>query len=159
MRNPILALVLSLVIDALAQSPETFKTRLAPVASDATMKTNIAGAGTATATLAGTKFTVNGTFEGLKSNATMAHIHQGTAPGVRGAKLLDLHEEELLHEVLDMMACKAAVKAGDPLTPGEIEALLARRDLVERSSNCPHGRPTALVLSRNDLDRQFGRLG
>ena len=33
-------------------------------------------------------------------------------------ELLDLHEEELLHEVLDMMACKAAVKAGDPLTAG-----------------------------------------
>jgi DNA mismatch repair ATPase MutL len=32
-------------------------------------------------------------------------------------ELLDLHEEELLHEILDMMACKAAVKAGDPLTP------------------------------------------
>ncbi len=56
-------------------------------------------------------------------------------------ELLDLHGEELLHEVLDMMACKAAVKAGDPLTPAEIEALLVRRDLVERSSNCPHGRP------------------
>ena len=61
-------------------------------------------------------------------------------------ELLDLHEEELLHEVLDMMACKAAVKAGDPLTPAEIEALLARRELVERSSNCPHGRPTTLRL-------------
>ena len=46
-------------------------------------------------------------------------------------ELLDLHEEELLHEVLDMMACKAAVKAGDPLTPQEIEALLSRRELVE----------------------------
>ena len=62
-------------------------------------------------------------------------------------ELLDLHEEELLHEVLDMMACKAAVKAGDPLTPAEIEALLARRELVERASNCPHGRPTTLRLS------------
>ena len=42
-------------------------------------------------------------------------------------ELLDLHHEELLHELLDMMACKAAIKAGDPLTPPEIEALLARR--------------------------------
>ena len=32
-------------------------------------------------------------------------------------ELLDLTQEELLHGVLDMMACKAAVKAGDPLTP------------------------------------------
>ncbi len=74
-------------------------------------------------------------------------------------ELLDLHGEELLHEVLDMMSCKAAVKAGDPLTPAEIEALLARRDLVERSSNCPHGRPTTLRLSLRDLDKQFKRTG
>jgi len=74
-------------------------------------------------------------------------------------ELLDLHEEELLHGVLDMMACKAAVKAGDPLSPGEIEALLARRELVERSSNCPHGRPTTLRLSLRDLEKQFKRTG
>ncbi len=73
--------------------------------------------------------------------------------------LRDLHEEELLHEVLDMMSCKAAVKAGDPLTAGEIEALLARRELVERSSNCPHGRPTTLRLSLRDLEKQFKRTG
>jgi len=72
---------------------------------------------------------------------------------------LDLHEEELLHEVLDMMACKAAVKAGDPLTAQEIEALLARRHLVDRSSNCPHGRPTTLKLSLKDLEKQFKRTG
>ncbi len=72
---------------------------------------------------------------------------------------LDLHDEELLHEVLDMMACKATVKAGDALTPGEIEALISRRDLVERSSNCPHGRPTTLKLSLRDLEKQFKRTG
>jgi DNA mismatch repair protein MutL len=74
-------------------------------------------------------------------------------------ELLDLHEEEVLHEVLDMMACKAAVKAGDPLTGPEIEALLARRELVERSSNCPHGRPTTLRLTLRDLEKQFKRTG
>lgn len=72
---------------------------------------------------------------------------------------LDLHEEELLHDVLDMMACKAAVKAGDALTAGEVEALLARRHLVDRSSNCPHGRPTTLKVSLKDLEKQFKRTG
>jgi DNA mismatch repair protein MutL len=74
-------------------------------------------------------------------------------------ELLDLHQEELLHELLDMMACKAAVKAGDPLTGPEIEALLARRELIERSSNCPHGRPTTLRLTLRDLEKQFKRTG
>jgi DNA mismatch repair protein MutL len=74
-------------------------------------------------------------------------------------ELLDLHEEELLHEVLDMMSCKAAVKAGDVLSPAEITALLSRRELIERSSNCPHGRPTTLRLSLRDLEKQFKRTG
>ena len=65
--------------------------------------------------------------------------------------------EVVIHEVLDMMACKAAVKAGDPLTQPEIEALLEKRHLVEKSSNCPHGRPTTLRLSKADLNRQFKR--
>jgi DNA mismatch repair protein MutL len=65
--------------------------------------------------------------------------------------------EAALHEVLDMMSCKAAVKSGDRLTPEELAALLARREDVERSSRCPHGRPTTLRLSLADLDRQFGR--
>lgn len=65
--------------------------------------------------------------------------------------------EALLHEVLDMMACKAAVKAGDALSQGELEELLRLREVVERSSNCPHGRPTAIRVSIRDLERSFGR--
>lgn len=65
--------------------------------------------------------------------------------------------EMLLHRVLDMMACKAAVKFGDRLTHAEVEALLARRELADRSSNCPHGRPTTLHLTLRDLERQFKR--
>jgi DNA mismatch repair protein MutL len=65
--------------------------------------------------------------------------------------------EEVLHEILDMMACKAAIKAGDPLSVEEIDALMKRRHLIEKSSSCPHGRPTMLRLSKTDLDRQFKR--
>jgi DNA mismatch repair protein MutL len=65
--------------------------------------------------------------------------------------------EEITNDLLSMMACKAAVKAGDPLSPEEIQALLAKRHLVDRSTNCPHGRPTSLQLSIKDLERQFKR--
>ncbi len=66
---------------------------------------------------------------------------------------------DLVDELLHMMSCKAAIKAGQRLSPEEIESLLEQRHLVDDAHHCPHGRPTALVLSRTDLDRQFGRLG
>jgi DNA mismatch repair protein MutL len=49
------------------------------------------------------------------------------------------------------------VKAGDPLAPAEIAALLDGRHLAQDSHHCPHGRPTELVFTREDLDRQFKR--
>lgn len=67
------------------------------------------------------------------------------------------NSEELLGRALDTMACKAAVKAGDSLTDGEIENLVAQREIVERSSNCPHGRPTAIRLSLTQLEKEFKR--
>lgn len=65
--------------------------------------------------------------------------------------------EAVLHEVLDMMACKAAVKAGESLSEADLAEMLALRDTVDRASNCPHGRPTALRLTLAELERQFGR--
>jgi DNA mismatch repair protein MutL len=66
-------------------------------------------------------------------------------------------EEAVLHEVLDMMACKAAIKAGDKLSEGELADLLAMRESIERASNCPHGRPTSIRLTIKELERRFGR--
>jgi DNA mismatch repair protein MutL len=89
---------------------------------------------------------------------------RGVSAGVFLRELLDhmtedetVDSERLLGEVLNMMACKAAVKAGDPLTPGEIEALLARRETAEKASSCPHGRPTTIKLTLRDLEKQFKR--
>jgi DNA mismatch repair protein MutL len=65
--------------------------------------------------------------------------------------------EQLLNNLLSLMACHGAVRAGDRLTPEEIAALLAQRDLVSNSHHCPHGRPTTLLLSRQELDRRFRR--
>jgi DNA mismatch repair protein MutL len=64
---------------------------------------------------------------------------------------------DLLDELLHMIACKAAIKAGDRLSQEEVTALVEQRHLYQDSHHCPHGRPTSLFFSRADLDRQFMR--
>jgi DNA mismatch repair protein MutL len=64
---------------------------------------------------------------------------------------------DLLDELLHMIACKAAIKAGDYLAPEEITALLEQRQHYQDAHHCPHGRPTALVFTREELDRRFKR--
>ena len=67
--------------------------------------------------------------------------------------------KDLLNHLLSTIACKAAVKAGDPLNSEEITSLLEQKELYHETHHCPHGRPTALFFSRDELDRMFGRLG
>jgi DNA mismatch repair protein MutL len=77
------------------------------------------------------------------------HLHSHALPPTR---------DGLVAELLHMVACKAAVKAGDRLSAEEITALLERRHLVADSHHCPHGRPTALVFTKAELEKQFGRI-
>jgi hypothetical protein len=72
-----------------AANGETYKTRLSVVPIDVGMQATVAGQGSVTATLAGNKLTVSGTAEGLRSPATVAHIHRGP-PGIPGPAILDL---------------------------------------------------------------------
>ena len=65
---------------------------------------------------------------------------------------------DLIDELLHMISCKAAIKAGDKLSPEEIQALIERRHLVQDSHHCPHGRPTTLVFTREELDKRFKRI-
>ncbi|GBD36263.1 DNA mismatch repair protein MutL [bacterium HR36] len=67
--------------------------------------------------------------------------------------------QQLLDDLLKRMACRAAVKAGDLLQPADIAFLLEHRHLLQDAHHCPHGRPTALFLSKQELERQFRRLG
>ena len=72
-------------------------------------------------------------------------------------KNLAVETDRLLEEILDMAACKAAIKAGQKLTDSEIEQLLADRYVIEYASRCPHGRPTTIKFSIAELEKQFKR--
>jgi DNA mismatch repair protein MutL len=56
-----------------------------------------------------------------------------------------------------VLACKTAVRAGDPLAEPEMHALLRRLGEAELCRTCAHGRPTAILLSHAQLEKQFGR--
>ena len=72
----------------------------------------------------------------------------------RGEEAMD---EGILDGVVRQMACRGAVKAGTRLREDEIEDLLRQEQGVTGSFACAHGRPTSLVLTVKDLERQFGR--
>lgn len=72
-----------------AQAP-AYRARLSVVPLDVAMQATIAGSGTATATLKGSTLTINGTFSGLKTAATLARLHRGPRTAMRGPAIGDL---------------------------------------------------------------------
>ncbi len=62
-----------------------------------------------------------------------------------------------LEKLITMMACRAAVKAGQRLSPEQMRWLLERRAEAGQTDTCPHGRPTTIQITRKELDKQFRR--
>lgn len=78
--------------------------------------------------------------------------------------VLTLYREYQHHKVVDARdtlaksyACRAAVKAGDFLNENEMRSLLDQLFACTMPYVCPHGRPVALKISIEELDRRFGR--
>ena len=85
-------------------------------------------------------------------------IHEGgqTAVAADGAGGTDPLAAET-RRLAQMVACKQAVKAGMRLEEEEIRALLAGAGAAVDPRFCPHGRPTAVRISRGEIDRRFER--
>jgi DNA mismatch repair protein MutL len=75
-----------------------------------------------------------------------------------GGRRDGLDRAALVSTVVDRMACRSAVMAGDALHPDEVLALLEQAERLNHAHSCPHGRPTRLRLSRRDLERHFHRV-
>jgi len=116
-----------------AEAPKTFKARIAPVPIDLSMQATIAGSGSVTAILAGSKLSVTGTFEGLKSPATIAQVHKSPVRGVRGPVVFDL-------AVTKTDAASGALGGTFDLTPLQIADLEKGRLYVQvHSEKAPDG--------------------
>jgi DNA mismatch repair protein MutL len=65
--------------------------------------------------------------------------------------------EAAVGQALMLMACHGAVRANQPLTPREMEALLADLAQCRQPSQCPHGRPVWFEMSEDEIRRRFKR--
>lgn len=83
--------VITLIVTSLshAQTARAFKARLSTVPIDVSMQSTIAGQGSVTATLEGNTLTIAGTYQGLRTPATVARLHRGFR-GIRGPAFADL---------------------------------------------------------------------
>jgi hypothetical protein len=104
---------LALPAHASAQN-DTYTARLGWVPTTAADRPNVTGKGSATATLAGRKLTISGSFEGLAAPATIARLHGGIAKGARGAAIGDL---------MVTQAAAGKLSGSIDLTPQQIESL------------------------------------
>ena len=76
------------------------------------------------------------------------------------ARLYDMHEttaQEIRHACLATMACRAAIKAGDELNFRQMQIVLEELSQTARPYTCPHGRPTILKFSSEELAKMFKR--
>lgn len=87
-------------------------------------------------------------------------------PGMEKETILDFlnrtegakaSEPELYDLMAKCVACRSAIKKGDQLSDPILAEILNRLSYCENPSRCPHGRPTLVKLSRDDLERMFHR--
>lgn len=126
------ALAIGLAVSTIvqAQSPQ-YRARLSVVPIDLAMHATVAGSGAATATLKGSTLTINGTFSGLKTAATIARLHRSPKTGMRGVPIGDLTATA---------ATSGTITGSIDLTKPQIEDLAAGRLYVQlHSEKAPDG--------------------
>lgn len=66
--------------------------------------------------------------------------------------------EEVKHNMIASLACKAAIKANHTLSYDEMCSLVEELRYIEEPFNCPHGRPTIIRLPLKEIEKKFKRI-
>lgn len=65
---------------------------------------------------------------------------------------------ELVMEKVASMSCKAAVKGNQKLSRPEVESLIDELLTLDNPYHCPHGRPTIITISKQEMEKKFKRI-
>ncbi|HTB20964.1 MAG TPA: CHRD domain-containing protein [Bryobacteraceae bacterium] len=102
------------VLSLAGQNGETFNAQLSAMPADAKTRASLAGSGSASAVLTGTKLAITSSYQGLLSAATAASLHSAVAAGVRGPAIGDL---------IISKATSGMVSGSVDLTPAQLTSL------------------------------------
>ncbi len=102
------------------------------------------------------------------------HYHLSGIPSLLSDRDLIPVIEECIHDIregrpvrtvdvmtkkmITFLACRNAVKAGDVLSHEKMKELIEELDHTPNQFTCPHGRPTKIEMTKNDLDKMFKRV-
>lgn len=112
--NVFVVIGLGFALSLAAQTGESFKARLSALPADAKTRAELAGSGSASAALKGTKLEITGSFEGLRSAATSASLHSAVMAGVRGPAIAELTISK---------AASGTISGSIDLTPEQVTSL------------------------------------
>ena len=103
--------------------------------------------------------------ETLRVSAFPALLRREECPNALRALAEDLETagttatvDDAIKKIAATMACHAAVKANDPLTPEKMAHILDELRRTSYSTVCPHGRPVMLRLTRREVEKNFQRI-
>lgn len=66
--------------------------------------------------------------------------------------------KEIREKILISLACHSAIKAGDKLTQEAMESLISQLAQTQIPFTCPHGRPTTIKMTVNEIEKRFMRI-
>lgn len=104
--------------------------------------------------------------EPFGENSILIRGIPGQLPTGQAVKALEQTLQDLLDEksgadwrerAAVALSCRGAVKAGQPLSFEEMRSLVEALEETDITQHCSHGRPTAILLSHHQLEREFGR--
>lgn len=102
----------------------------------------------------GNAYKVNGLPAGLP-NINLKQMLIDMIDGLKDDNSTDL---DIITERVATMSCKAAVKGNNKLSFEEAKELIEELMQAENPYNCPHGRPTLIVMSKYEVERKFKRI-
>ena len=93
----------------------------------------------------------------LKDRPVVSLIREAISDISENSESDDILVDSVSHRIVTYIACRSAIKAGDPLSPDERKRLIEKWNETKNRATCPHGRPVLIEMNLDELNKKFKR--